>query len=69
MLRRWARTVSLFFLLTAPLGVHIDGDVIDVQSEGAWDDFYVVDGRVITGQNPQSAISTAKAVVNVFGKL
>lgn len=37
-----------------------------VRSEGVWDDYHVVDGRVVTGQNPQSAGSTAKAVVEVF---
>ncbi|KAH7304268.1 class I glutamine amidotransferase-like protein [Stachybotrys elegans] len=35
---------------------------------GIWDDFHVVDGRLITGQNPQSAASTAKAVVETFDK-
>ncbi|KAI5275180.1 hypothetical protein E4T47_01824 [Aureobasidium subglaciale] len=36
---------------------------------GVWDDFYVVDGRLVTGQNPQSAASTTKAVVEAFEKL
>ncbi|KAN0092388.1 class I glutamine amidotransferase-like protein [Hyaloscypha variabilis] len=36
---------------------------------GVWDDFHVVDGRLITGQNPQSAASTARAVVTAFEKL
>ncbi|KAE9366573.1 class I glutamine amidotransferase-like protein [Stipitochalara longipes BDJ] len=36
---------------------------------GVWDDFHVVDGRLITGQNPQSAESTARAVVEAFEKL
>ncbi|RDW58866.1 hypothetical protein BP6252_13342 [Coleophoma cylindrospora] len=36
---------------------------------GVWDDFHVVDGRLITGQNPQSAASTARAVVKAFDEL
>ncbi|KAI5207928.1 hypothetical protein E4T42_06802 [Aureobasidium subglaciale] len=36
---------------------------------GVWDDFYVVDGRLVTGQNPQSAASTTRAVVEAFEKL
>ncbi|KAF2734467.1 class I glutamine amidotransferase-like protein [Polyplosphaeria fusca] len=39
------------------------------RSAGVWDDFHIVDGRLITGQNPQSATSTAEAVVEAFGKL
>lgn len=41
----------------------------DERSSGIWDDFYVVDGRLVTGQNPASAASTAKAAVEVFEKL
>lgn len=40
-----------------------------VRSEGVWDDYHIVDGRVVTGMNPQSATSTAKAVVEVFKTL
>jgi D-lactate dehydratase len=40
-----------------------------VRAPGIWDDFHVVDGRLITGQNPASATSTAKAVVEAFEKL
>ncbi|KIW18209.1 hypothetical protein PV08_02497 [Exophiala spinifera] len=40
-----------------------------VRAEGVWDDFHVVDGRIVTGQNPQSAKSTAKAALEIFGKL
>jgi putative intracellular protease/amidase len=43
--------------------------VIDERSAGIWDDFHVVDGRLVTGQNPASAGSTAKAVVEVFETL
>ncbi|KAJ5872788.1 uncharacterized protein N7529_005141 [Penicillium soppii] len=39
------------------------------RSAGIWDDFHVVDGRLVTGQNPASAGSTAKAVVEVFETL
>ena len=42
---------------------------IDERGAGVWDDFHVVDGRLVTGQNPQSAKSTAKAVVEAFEKL
>lgn len=36
--------------------------------EGPWDDHSVVDGRVVTGVNPQSASSTAKKVVQVLSE-
>ncbi|OBT86105.1 hypothetical protein VE02_05408 [Pseudogymnoascus sp. 03VT05] len=39
------------------------------RGSGVWDDFHIVDGRLITGQNPQSSVSTAKAIVDVFDKL
>ncbi|KAI0150176.1 class I glutamine amidotransferase-like protein [Xylariaceae sp. FL1272] len=39
------------------------------RSPGIWDDFHVVDGRLVTGQNPASAESTAKAAVQVFETL
>ncbi|KAH8653846.1 class I glutamine amidotransferase-like protein [Xylariales sp. PMI_506] len=39
------------------------------RSSGIWDDFHVVDGRLITGQNPASAASTAVAVVEAFNQL
>ncbi|KAL2826873.1 class I glutamine amidotransferase-like protein [Aspergillus cavernicola] len=39
------------------------------RSSGIWDDFHVVDGRLVTGQNPASAASTARAVVEVFETL
>lgn len=40
-----------------------------VRADGVWDDFFVTDGRVVTGMNPQSATSTAKEVVKVFETL
>ncbi|KAJ9605699.1 plasma membrane heat shock protein [Cladophialophora chaetospira] len=40
-----------------------------VRPDGVWDDFHVVDGRIVTGTNPQSAKSTAEAVLKVFEKL
>ncbi|KAF3400148.1 Glyoxalase 3 [Penicillium rolfsii] len=39
------------------------------RSAGIWDDFHVVDGRLVTGQNPASATSTAEAAVAVFETL
>ncbi|RDW82836.1 hypothetical protein BP6252_03948 [Coleophoma cylindrospora] len=39
------------------------------RSAGVWDDFHVIDGRLITGQNPQSSASTARAVVEAFDAL
>lgn len=37
--------------------------------DGVWDDFHIVQGRLVTGTNPQSAKSTAKAALEVFEKL
>jgi len=42
---------------------------LDKRAPGVWDDFNVTDGRLVTGQNPASAASTAKAVVEAFEKL
>lgn len=42
---------------------------LDERSAGIWDDFHIVDGRLVTGQNPASAASTAKAAVAVFDTL
>lgn len=42
---------------------------LDERSSGVWDDFHVVDGRLITGMNPQSGTSTAEAVVKAFDEL
>ncbi|KAK3326814.1 IgE-binging protein [Apodospora peruviana] len=39
------------------------------RSSGVWDDYHIVDGRLVTGMNPASAMSTAKAVVEAFEKL
>ncbi|KAK2763123.1 hypothetical protein FQN54_009758 [Arachnomyces sp. PD_36] len=39
------------------------------RSSAIWDDFHVVDGRLVTGQNPGSATSTARAAVQVFDEL
>jgi putative intracellular protease/amidase len=44
-------------------------NIPDERSAGIWDDFHIVDGRLVTGQNPASAKSTAEAVVEVFDKL
>ncbi|KAF4221271.1 hypothetical protein CNMCM6457_001936 [Aspergillus fumigatiaffinis] len=40
-----------------------------VRAVGIWDDFYVVDGRLVTNQNPASASSTAASAVAVFETL
>ncbi|RBR21773.1 uncharacterized protein FIESC28_04763 [Fusarium coffeatum] len=40
-----------------------------VRAPGIWDDFHIVDGRLVTGQNPASATSTATAAVAVFQTL
>jgi putative intracellular protease/amidase len=42
---------------------------IDTRSEGIWDDYYVIDGRLVSGMNPQSAKSTTVAAVQAFDKL
>jgi putative intracellular protease/amidase len=42
---------------------------LDKRAPGVWDDFHITDGRLVTGQNPASAASTAKAVVEAFDKL
>ncbi|KAK9428116.1 chaperone hsp31 [Lipomyces doorenjongii] len=39
------------------------------RAQGIWDDYHVVDGRLVTGQNPASARSTAQAAVEAFEKL
>jgi putative intracellular protease/amidase len=33
-----------------------------------WQPFFVVDGRLITGQNPASSTSTAQALMKVLGE-
>lgn len=49
--------------------LHFTDLVLDERAPGIWDDFHVVDGRLVTGQNPASAASTAKAAVEVFDQL
>ncbi|ETS76614.1 hypothetical protein PFICI_12001 [Pestalotiopsis fici W106-1] len=39
------------------------------RAPGIWDDYHVIDGRLVTGQNPASAASTAIAAVKVFEQL
>ena len=43
--------------------------VTDSRSNGVWDDYHVIQGRVVTGMNPQSARSTAIATLEQFKKL
>jgi putative intracellular protease/amidase len=33
-----------------------------------WDDYHVVDGRLVSGMNPQSAKSTTLAAIEAFEK-
>ena len=68
MLRRWGRSVCVSLIHTDEKWVWLTV-WIDVRGKGIWDDFHVVDGRLVTGQNPQSATSTAKAAVGVFETL
>lgn len=60
-LRSW--NAELVDELAARLGAKYE------RSAGIWDDFTVIDDRLITGQNPQSSASTAQAVVTLFEKL
>ncbi|KAB5515311.1 class I glutamine amidotransferase-like protein [Coniochaeta sp. 2T2.1] len=60
-LRKWGN--PMVEELAAKLGAKYS------RSAGVWDDYHVVDGRLVTGQNPASAASTARAVVEVFGNL
>lgn len=43
--------------------------MVDSRGKGVWDDYHVIDGRLVSGMNPQSAKSTAKAALEVFNKL
>lgn len=43
-----------------------DAGAIVEEPSGPWDDFTVVDGRIVTGPNPASATSTAQKAVEVF---
>lgn len=52
------------FLLTSKL--QQQGAIID--GAAAWQDQVSVDGRLVTGQNPQSAASVGKAIVQVLQK-
>jgi putative intracellular protease/amidase len=51
------------------IGIPSSDCVIDERSTDVWDDYHVVDGRLVTGQNPASATSTAKASVDIFDQL
>jgi len=50
-------------------GISLTDLCLDERAPGIWDDFHVVDGRLVTGQNPASAASTAEAAVEVFDQL
>jgi D-lactate dehydratase len=56
--------------MTPPWDSSADCFLADVRDpDDVWADFHVSDGRIITGQNPQSAKSTAVAIVAAFDKL
>ena len=38
-------------------------------SKEGWDDFYMADGRLITGQDPSAAASVARKVVETLQRL
>ncbi|CAH2352075.1 glyoxalase 3 [[Candida] railenensis] len=42
---------------------------IYISPEGPWDDFTVVDGRIVTGANPQSAASIGTEIVKAYNSL
>jgi putative intracellular protease/amidase len=65
--KHWVQIVCSLILITPD--ANADFRCLDVRSEGVWDDYHVVDGRLVTGMNPQSAKSTANAVVETFGSL
>lgn len=44
-------------------------EIIDKRPDNVWADLHIVDGRVVTGTNPASATSTAKAAVEVYNSL
>jgi putative intracellular protease/amidase len=64
-----AKCMSSEILQNASFSSHANTYDTDVRVEGVWDDYHVVDGRLVTGMNPQSAKSTAKAVVEQFEAL
>ena len=49
--------------------MRFDRVFVDERPKGVWDDMHLVDGRLVTGTNPASARSTAKAAVEVFNTL
>lgn len=42
---------------------------IDKRAPGNWDDCHIVDGRLVTEQNPASSKFTAEAVIKAFNQL
>lgn len=69
--RSWAPSVSaVVHVLSISGGKVMSSNFrIDDRAADVWDDFHITDGRVVTGMNPQSAKSTAKATLDVFEKL
>jgi putative intracellular protease/amidase len=71
--KSWVQLVgfSFFFVLYHEFRAlkNTNTSATDAPAPGPWDDFHVVDGRVVTGTNPASANSTAKAILEVFKSL
>ena len=44
-------------------------EMADTRSADVWGDFVVADGRIVTGQNPQSARSAARAALAAWQNL
>lgn len=42
---------------------------LDKRPDDVWGDFHIVDGRLVTGTNPQSSATTARAVLDVYNNL
>ncbi len=40
----------------------------EVDTAPDWSDHVVVDGKLVTGQNPQSSASAAEAVIELLGR-
>jgi hypothetical protein len=76
--RSWVQLVCSFSVSSLRCSVFFVGVIVEMMTDeittdksapGPWDDFHVVDGRVVTGTNPNSANSTAEAILEVFKTL
>lgn len=66
---RLGATCKFIYGLTGEVEIDTDFWISDERSDDVWGDYSVVDGRLVTGQNPASATSSAKAAVEAFNKL